>query len=193
MDERKMSFGARRALAIIGSTSAVLLREKSARDADSKALREQDRQVLESVNDKRNAREVVASAGLEFETGLNSIAWLIRTGFIYSAETVKLETERQADRLELFVELFSDHAHGREFWQEAVAGAVRDNSSLEKAVPGIRWDGLSPEMPDPSPSPARVREYFLELFVSLYDRAEEVFGSEAVIAKRILLDVKPLA
>ncbi|GAI05292.1 unnamed protein product, partial [marine sediment metagenome] len=35
------------------------------------------------------------------------------------------------------------------------------------------------------------REYFLQLFISLYDKAEEIFGSEAVLAKRILLDVRP--
>ncbi len=192
MDERKMSFGARRALAIIGSTNALLLRERSAREADSKALREQDRQVLEAVDGKRNAREVVAKAGLELETGLNSIAWLIRTGFIYSGETVRLEAERQADRLGLFIELFADPSHGVEFWQKVIGDTVKANPALGKAVPGIKWDGLSPKISEPSPSPGEIREYFLELFVSLYDKAEGIFGSEAVIAKRILLDVRPL-
>ncbi len=192
MDERKMSFGARRALAIIGSTNSLLLRERSAKEADSKALREQDRKVLDAVDGKRNAREVVSAAGLEFENGLNSLAWLIRTGFIYSAETVRLEVDRQADRLGLFVELFSDSGHGAEFWQKVIVDVVKGNLMLQKIVPSIQWDGLSPRISDPPPSPGEIREYFLELFVSLYDRAEEVFGSESVIAKRILLDVKPL-
>lgn len=192
MDERKMSFGARRALAIIGSTNALLLREPSAEEADSKALREQDRKVLDAVDGKRNAREVVSTAGLELETGLNSLAWLIRTGFIYSVETVRLEVERQADRLELFVELFSDSGHGVEFWQKVIADTVKENPALNKTMPSIQWDGLSPRISEPSPSPSKIREYFLELFVSLYDNAEEIFGSESVIAKRILLDVKPL-
>lgn len=192
MDERKMSFGARRALAIIGSTNALLLRERSAKEADSKALREQDRKVLDAVDGRRNAREVISAAGLEFENGLNSLAWLIRTGFIYSAETVRFEVERQADRLGLFVELFSDSGHGVEFWQKVIADAVKGNPVLQNTVPSIQWDGLSPRISDLSPSPGEIREYFLELFVSLYDRAEEVFGSESVIAKRILLDVKPL-
>ncbi|NLI99088.1 hypothetical protein GX441_10575 [bacterium] len=188
MDERKMSFGARRALGIIGSINAKLIKDSGLRESDSRSLREQDRLILETVNGQRNARDVISRSGLEFETGLHSVAWLIRTGFIYSTETARLELERQTDRLSMFVELFSDSSHGQDFWQGYI-----DKHVTGKPIPGIVWDGLIPSIAESPPPPSEIKDYFIELFISLYDEAEKIFGAESVIAKRILLDVRPLA
>jgi hypothetical protein len=188
MDERKMSFGARRALGIIGSINARLIKDSGVKESDSKALREQDRSILDAVDNQRNARDVISKSGLEFETGLHSVAWLIRTGFIYSSETARLQLERQTDKLSMFVELFSDSSHGQGFWLGFI-----DKHVTGKPIPGIVWDGLLPSISDSPPSPSEIKDYFVELFITLYDEADKIFGAESVIAKRILLDVRPLA
>lgn len=190
MDERKLTFSARRALTIVGSAQTRLFKETESQ-IDNQALREQDRLILKSVDGKRSVREVISQAGLDFEEGLHSVAWLVRTGFVYSDQEVARLIQEQSDRLAMFAELFSDREHGLEFWQTRVSEIINRDSSLAGLAPGISWDDLNPEVIEPIPSPAQVRDYFLHLFVAMYDEAEEIYGTQAVLAKRILLDVKP--
>jgi len=154
-------------------------------------LRRQDKLVLKMVDGTRTVREVIQAAGVKFEQGLHSLAWLAKTGFVYSSQTVYEELDRQADRLALFVDLFSDSKHGLEFWESQVQELAANNPELGRIAPGVRWDGLVPKITEPLPSPQEVKDYFLNLFVALYDRAEQIFGPEKVLAKRILLDVRP--
>ncbi len=191
MNERKLAFSARKALSIIGSLETRLFRESEHTEIDRKALREQDIKVLEEVDGNRTAREIIQAAGIDFEAGLHSLAWLVGTGFIYSSDAVKKLLEEQSDRLALFAELFGDTDHNEEFWQDEVERVVTSNPDFETMTEVISWDGLTPKLTAAIPSPAKAREYFLSLFVALYDRAEEVFGTESVLAKRILLDVRP--
>lgn len=190
MDERKLTFSARRALTIVGSAQTRLFKETESQ-IDNQALREQDRLILKSVDGKRSVREVISQAGLDFEEGLHSVAWLVRTGFVYSDQEVARLIQEQSDRLAMFAELFSDREHGLEFWQTRISEIINRDSSLAGLAPGISWDDLNPEVIEPIPSPAQVRDYFLHLFVAMYDEAEEIYGTQAVLAKRILLDVKP--
>lgn len=193
MNERRLTFSARRALAIIGSFETKLFRESEYTEADSKALREQDLKVLEEVDGDRTAREIITAAGVDLETGLHSLAWLVRTGFLYSSDAVERLLDDQADRLALFAELFSNTQHGPEFWQDEVERLVGTNPELVKLAPALswEWEGLNPKLSGSVPSLMQVRDYFLNLFIALYDRAEELFGTESVLAKRILLDVRP--
>lgn len=190
MNERKLTFSVRQALAIVGSLETRLYKASEKAEVDPKALRTEDRLIMDAVNDRRTAREVVARSGLDFETGLHSVAWLILTGFLYSATTVERLVEEQADRLALFAELFNDAAHRAEFWQTQIERLMTDDPELAELAPGLLWKGLTPQLKDRVPSPAQVREYFLRLFVALYDKAEEIFGAQSVLAKRILLDVR---
>lgn len=190
MDERKLTFSGRKALAIIGSTQSQLYRSKAV-EPSSKALRDPDKKLLEAVEDGLTVRDIIKSAGVEFEEGLHCLAWLVRTGFCYSGQTVYKEVESQTDKLALFVDLFSDDTHGIEFWEKEVDQIVRSNSDLKKAATRIAWEGLVPKLSEPLLSPRQVAEYFLNLFVALYDRAEKLYGTKMVLAKRILLDVRP--
>lgn len=191
MDKRKLTFGARKALTVIGSLEAKLLRSSQESKLTLKALRKQDILILEAVDGKRSARGVILASGLDYEIGLHSIAWLVQTGFLYSSETLQRYLEHQADRLALFVDLFSDAGHDTEFWETRIDSILKELPELKDTLPGLVWDGITPRITEPAPEPAEIREYFLQLFISLYDKAEEIFGSEAVLAKRILLDVRP--
>jgi len=188
MDERKLTFGARRALTMIGSTKTRILKEKESLSA--KALRKQDMKILEAVDDKKDVSEVIMASGLDQETALHSIAWLLNTGFIYSDQTLFRILQKETDRLVLFTEVFRDPSHDIGFWQKVLASIADSNSTLKKLAPGLEWDGLNPKLADPLPTPSQLKDYFLELYVALYDKAEEFLGTEAVIAKRILLDVR---
>ncbi len=190
MDDRKLTFGARRALAIIGSLEGRLFRGVGESEDGNKALREQDRQILLEVDGGKTVREVISSAGLELEEGLHSIAWLINTAFVYSETTIAKMISRQADRISMFAELFSDKDHGFAFWQDVIDKAIKTNVELKSKLPGIKWDELLPQLTDPLPSPNEIEEFFLHLFIELYDKAEELYGSQAVMAKRILLDIR---
>lgn len=190
MDERKLTIGARRALTVIGSAESKLFKSSEAHAPDDKALREQDRSILDAVDGKRSAREVIQASGLDYELGLHSIAWLVQTGFLYSTESLQRYVEQQADRLALFVDLFSDAEHDAEFWESRINSIIKGSPELKDTMPGLGWEGITPRVSEPFPAPGEIREYFLSLFVPLYDTAEEIFGSQAVLAKRILLDVK---
>ncbi|TET22646.1 MAG: hypothetical protein E3J71_05140 [Candidatus Stahlbacteria bacterium] len=191
MNKRRLTFGARKALAVIGSLEAKLFRSSQESKLTPKALRKQDRLILEAVDGKRSAREAILASGLDYEIGLHSIAWLVQTGFLYSSETLKRYLEHQADRLALFVDLFSDVEHDADFWENEIDSILKETGELNDALPGLSWEGITPHISEPFPAPEAIREYFLQLFISLYDKAEEIFGSEAVLAKRILLDVRP--
>lgn len=191
MNERRLTFSARQALAIAGSAESVLYKTGQELEAEPKALRKQDRLIIRAVDGKRTLREVVSAAGLEFEPGLHSVAWLILTGFLYSSDTVRRLLQKQAERLALFAELFSDREHQTGFWEDQVAESTKPDSDLSNLAPGISWEGLWPSVSKTLPSPAILKEYFLRLFVMLYDQAEKIFGTRSLLAKRILLDVKP--
>ncbi|MCK4334444.1 hypothetical protein KAX06_06650 [candidate division WOR-3 bacterium] len=191
MDKRRLTFGARKALAVIGSLEAKLFRSSQETELTPKALREQDRLILEAVDGERSAREAILASGLDYEVGLHSIAWLVQTGFLYSGESLQRYVEHQADRLALFVDLFSDVEHDAEFWENEIDSILQEADELKDALPGLSWEGIIPHISEPFPAPEEIREYFLQLFISLYDKAEEIFGSEAVLAKRVLLDVRP--
>jgi len=191
MDKRRLTFGARKALAVIGSLEAKLFRSSQESKLTPKALRKQDRLVLEAIDGERSAREAILASGLDYEVGLHSIAWLVQTGFLYSGESLQRYVEHQADRLALFVDLFSDVEHDAEFWENEIDSILQEADELKDALPGLSWEGIIPHISEPFPAPEEIREYFLQLFISLYDKAEEIFGSEAVLAKRVLLDVRP--
>ena len=191
MDKRRLTFGARKALAVIGSLEAKLFRSSQETELTPKALREQDRLILEAVDGERSAREAILASGLDYEVGLHSIAWLVQTGFLYSGESLQRYVEHQADRLALFVDLFSDVEHDAEFWENEIDSILQEADELKDALPGLSWEGIIPHISEPFPAPEEIREYFLQLFISLYDKAEEIFGSEAVLAKLVLLDGRP--
>jgi hypothetical protein len=189
MDERKLTFGARKALAVIGSLEARLFRSEGGKGADTKALREQDMVILEQVDGKRSVREVILASDLDYEVGLHSIAWLVRTGFLYSGETLQKYLEKQADRLALFIDLFSDSGHTVDFWEKEIASIIKNTPDFKDGLAGLAWEGITPRVSEPYPAPSDVDEYFLQVFIALYDKAEDIFGAQAVLAKRILLDV----
>jgi len=191
MDKRRLTFGARKALTVIGSPEAKLFRSSQETKLTLKALREQDRLILEAVDGKRSAREAILASGLDYEVGLHSIAWLVQTGFLYSGESLQRYVEHQTDRLALFVDLFSDAGHDAEFWDNRIDSIIKESPELKDTMPGLGWEGITPHISEPFPAPEEIREYFLQLFISLYDKAEEIFGPEAVLAKRVLLDVRP--
>lgn len=190
MNERKLTIGARRALSFIGSLEARLFKTSEQNAPDPKALRRQDRSILDKVDGKRSVREVIGACGLDYEVGFHSIAWLVSTGFLYSSETLQRYLQNQADRLALFVDLFSDAGHDAEFWENRIDSIIRESPELKDALAGLSWEGITPMISEPFPAPNQIQEYFLQLFTRLYDTAEEIFGSQAVLAKRILLDVK---
>ncbi|MBN2380524.1 hypothetical protein JXM67_12055 [candidate division WOR-3 bacterium] len=191
MNERKLTFGGRRALNIIGTPSTKLFREHEGWPGDSHALRDADKQILNQVDGRRNVRQIIDAAGVDYETGLHSIAWLMKTGFVYSGEVVEGLLHEQSDRLAFFTEIFSDAEHDEEYWEGVIASIIKDKPEFRDLAPGLTWEGLSPNLAEPLPSPSQLKDYFVHVMVALYDKAEEILGADAVLAKRILLDARP--
>lgn len=178
-------------MSIIGTPNTRLFRESRYAGADTHALRDSDKLILNEIDGKRTVRQIISDAGLDFETGLHSIAWLMQTGIVYSGEVVEKTLQEQSDKLAFFAEIFTDEKHGQDFWEDAIKSIIKDKPELVKLGPGLSWEGLSASLSEPLPSPSQIKEYFLFLFVALYDKAEEILGADAVLAKRILLDSHP--
>ncbi|MBD3284893.1 hypothetical protein GF359_00860 [candidate division WOR-3 bacterium] len=187
-DERKLTFGGRRAMNIIGTPNTKLYREEKYPEAGTHALREPDKKILNHIDGKSSVRQIISEAGVDFETGLHSIAWLMQTGFVYSSEVIERILQEHSDKLAFFAEIFADAEHDEEFWEKVISDIVSDNPELEDKAPGLSWEGLSPTVKPPPPSPAQLKDYFINVMVALYDKAEEILGPDAVLAKRILLD-----
>jgi|GEM_PF-1905447 len=187
-DDRKLTFGGRRALNIIGTPNTKLYREEKYPEANTTALREPDKKILDEIDGKHSVRQIISGAGLDFETGLHSIAWLMQTGYVYSSEVIERILQEHSDKLAFFAEIFSDPEHDQEFWEKVIADIVSGDEELGECAPGLSWEGLSPAVKEPPPSPVQLREYFVNVMVALYDKAEEILGADAVLAKRILLD-----